>query len=94
MAIDKIGPINNYNKYEKINKKSSVEKTAKEDSVNISSEALNKSEASKIVEILNNTPDIREDVVKALKEKINDPNYLNSAINGEFADKLLKALDF
>lgn len=94
MSIDKIGPINNYNKYEKISKKYNTEKISHSDSINISEEALSKADLVKITEILNNTPDIREEKIRILKEKINDPSYLNSAINDKFVDKLLKILEF
>ncbi|MBN2545489.1 MAG: flagellar biosynthesis anti-sigma factor FlgM [Spirochaetes bacterium] len=89
MGIDKIGPINNYNRYEKINKKSPIDKSTSSDSVNISKEALNMAETNKIIEILNNTPDVRADKIKMLKEKINDPDYINETVTGAVADKLI-----
>jgi anti-sigma28 factor (negative regulator of flagellin synthesis) len=94
MGIDKIGPLNNYNNYnKKINKKSSVDKTGSLDSVKISEEAKNMVESSKIKEIINNTPDVRQDRIDALKQKINNPDYLNKVIADGLADKIMESLD-
>jgi len=91
MGIDKIGPINNYNRYEKLNKKSPIDGSTSSDSVNISKEAIDMAETNRIIDIINNTPDVREDKIKMLKEKINDPNYINDAITSAVADKIMDA---
>lgn len=92
MGIDKIGPINNYNKINNIKKKNSLKKSESTDSVNISSEAKNMAETNKILEIVKNAPDVRADKVKEIKAKINNPDYINKMVAESLADKIIEAL--
>jgi len=43
-------------------------------------------------EIAAQTPDIREDLVAQVKEKIKDPNYINAALLNSVADKFLESV--
>jgi len=89
MGIGEIGPINNYNDYKKIEKKNNGKKIENSDSVEISKEALIKSETNKIMESLKNTPDVRADKIAEIKAKINDPDYINDSVLKDVADKIL-----
>lgn len=89
MGIDKIGNINNINGYNKINKTNSTDKLKDGDSVSISKEALNKAEQAKIMEIVNNAPDVRIDRINEVKEKLKDPNYINDTLINSVADKIM-----
>jgi len=92
MGIDKIGPINNYNKYNKINKKESIKSSDSSDSVSISKEALSMADTNKVLEIVNNAPDIRTDKVNEIKAKINNPDYINEIVAKALADKIMESL--
>jgi negative regulator of flagellin synthesis FlgM len=75
MVIDKIGNIKNI--IEPKNSKS-VEKTIstnKSDSVEISSEAKKAAEQSKIAHVVKQTPDIRAERVREIKEMIANGTY-------------------
>jgi negative regulator of flagellin synthesis FlgM len=37
-------------------------------------------------------PDIREERIAELREKINDPSYINDRLLGETADRILETL--
>ena len=89
MSIDAIGPINNYNNIQKINNKKPTGETESSDSVSISKEALDMAEKNKIMEILKNTPDIREDKIKEVKEKMKDPDYINDTVTDTLADQMM-----
>lgn len=89
MSIGEIGPINNYNNYNKIEKKDKNKKIDTTDSVEISKEALLKSETNKIMETMKNTPDVRDDRIAEIKAKINDPNYINDSVLKNVADKIM-----
>lgn len=89
MGIDKIGSINNYNEYNKINKSTRIAKTKASDSVKISQEAASMAENKKIMDIINNTPDIRKDRVEAVKEKLKNPDYINDKLIDSLADNIL-----
>ena len=89
MSVGGIGPINNYNDYIKITKKDKVDKLNSSDSVNISNEAVNMADAKKVLDMVKNSPDIRADRVAEIKEKLNDPNYINNTILDSVADKII-----
>ncbi len=93
MDIDKIGPINNINNYNKLNKKEPINKSESKDSVNISKEALNMAETNRAMDIVNSTPDVRTDRINEVKAKINNPDYINDAVNNSLADKIMRALN-
>lgn len=93
MGIEGLGPINNYNKFnKKVNNSKKVNENQPTDSVNISKDAINSLETSKINDILNNTPDVRADKVAEIKAKLNNPNYLNEVIAKDLADKILESM--
>lgn len=92
MDIDKIGPINNYNGYNKVNKKNPSKNINLSDSVNISKEALDRAETSRIMDIVKNTPDIRTDRVNEIKAKINNADYINKEVIDKVAEKILESL--
>ncbi|MCG8570290.1 MAG: flagellar biosynthesis anti-sigma factor FlgM [Spirochaetes bacterium] len=94
MSIDKIGSINNYNDYSKINKTRKPQNVKASDSVSISQEASSLAENKKIMDIVNSTPDIRTDKVEAAKQNINSSDYVNDQVVDEIADKLLKSFGF
>lgn len=60
------------NKGTTVNKKTNT----RGDRVHLSPEARQKCEEARLREIINNTPDIREDRVASVKKKLQNPNYL------------------
>jgi negative regulator of flagellin synthesis FlgM len=84
MVIDKIGNINNIIEPKKSNPVASAKETKKKDSIEISSEGKKAAEASKVAQVVKDSPDIRIDRVQAIKEQIangsynfDDPNVLD-----------------
>jgi len=75
MVIDKIGNINNIIEPKKTKSISSVKKDGKSDSIQISSEGKKAAETSRLNQIVKETPDIRTDRVREIKEKIKDGSY-------------------
>jgi negative regulator of flagellin synthesis FlgM len=61
------------------------------DSVDISDEARQASEAYFLNQVAKETPDVREDLVASIKEKIKDPNYLNPERIALTADRVMAA---
>ena len=60
-----------------------------EDTVSVSPEAKEMAEAYYLSEIAASTPDVRSDLVAKVKDKIKDPNYINSAVISSVADRFL-----
>lgn len=75
MVIDKIGNINNIIEPKKSNPVASAKETKKKDSIEISSEGKKAAEASKVTQLVNDTPDIRADRVQEIKDQIANGTY-------------------
>ena len=88
MSIDKINGLNNINGYSKINKSNPVKSTNSSDSVSISTEAMDKAEKNRIIDMVNSAPDVRADRVAEVKQKLQDPNYIDDILIGKTADSI------
>lgn len=75
MVIDKIGNIKNIVEPKNTKSVGKTKTTGKSDSVEISSEAKRASEQSKIAQVVNQTPDIRAERVREIKEQIANGTY-------------------
>ncbi|MDR1175535.1 MAG: flagellar biosynthesis anti-sigma factor FlgM [Treponema sp.] len=92
MTIDRIGSIDPIQPGKKPNRSDSVKGSGNEDIISISPAALEKAELYRIKELAMAAPDIREERIAELREKINDPAYINDRLIGETADRILEAL--
>ncbi|MDF2595972.1 MAG: flagellar biosynthesis anti-sigma factor protein FlgM [Clostridia bacterium] len=88
MRIDHINKIYETYKEQAISKTKQVSKVQKKDEVALSKTAK---DFQAVYKLLSTTPDIREDKVNEIKEKIKSGNYNVSA--EEVADKILSHLD-
>lgn len=59
------------------------------DTINLSDEARELAEAYYVNQIAAQTPDVREDRIAAVKERLKDPNYINDAVVGLVADRII-----
>ena len=92
MTIDRIGPLESIQPGKKANTTSRVNESLSSDSINLSSEALEKGDFYQAVELVSTTAsDVRMDRIAELKMKINDPSYINDTIIQGTADKILEA---
>ena len=92
MTIDRIGTIDPIQPGNRPGRAGQTGGTPKTDSINISSEAQEKAEFFRVRELAMNAPDVRTDRVAELKEKINDPSYINDRLLNATADRLIEAL--
>ena len=90
--IDNVNPLNNVQNTHRTSARDSVYSTR--DSIDVSDEAKAASEAYFLNQVAEETPDVRSDLVASIKEKIKDPNYLNQAVIGSTADKILASFGF
>lgn len=80
MTIDRLGsvdPLSKLNKAEKVNK---AVKTQGEDTVSLSEEAKNLGEVYKAIETVKASPDVRMDRIEEVRQKMQDPNYIDKSI--------------
>jgi negative regulator of flagellin synthesis FlgM len=75
MVIDKIGNIKNIVEPKNTKSVGKTKSTGKGDSVEISSEAKKAAEQSKIAQVVKQTPDIRAERVREIKEQIANGTY-------------------
>ena len=92
MTIDRIGSIDPIQPEKKPGRVNNVNPSRGTDSISISSEAQKKAELFRIQELAGAAPEVRADRVAELKEKINDPAYINDQLINATADKLIDAL--
>jgi negative regulator of flagellin synthesis FlgM len=91
MTIDRIGYTDPIQPGKKTGRNESANQNSKSDSINLSSEAIEKSELYRAIEVASTAPDVRADLVAEMKAKINDPSYLNDRILQSTADKIIEA---
>ncbi|MDR3337678.1 MAG: flagellar biosynthesis anti-sigma factor FlgM [Treponema sp.] len=94
MTIDRIGSPEPIQPGKRPGQNSRVRETEKSDSISLSSEAIEKAELYRAIELISAAPDIREDRIAELKQKINDPSYLNEQIINATADKIMDVFGF
>ena len=92
MTIDRIGSIDPIQPEKKPGRAERVSESPKTDSINISSEAQERAERLRVQEMAAASPEVRAERIAELKEKINDPAYINDKVINATADKLIDAL--
>jgi len=89
MKIDRMGsvdPLRKYNKTSKTQKNASAEKG---DSITLSAEAKSRAEMFKASEIAKSAPDVRMDRVEEVRQKLQDPSYIDDKVLGSVADSIM-----
>ncbi len=89
MTIEGLGPVDPVSKYNKTEKSEKPSKTQKNDSINVSAEAKNLGEIYKAAEGVKNSPDVRQDRIDEVKEKLKDPSYINDKVIESVAGKIM-----
>ena len=92
MTIDRLNPIDPIQNPRKSEGAHPVRKGAKGDSIAVSSEAMEKSELFRVIELVKAEPDVRADRIAELKAKIDDPAYLDETVLSATADRILDQL--
>ena len=92
--INGINPINNVQNSRRTNGMERTSITDTSDSINVSDEAKEAARAYFLSQVAEETPDVLSDLVASVKEKIKDPNYLNSVTIGSAADRILDSWGF
>ncbi len=92
MTIDRVGPIDPIQPGKRPGKTGQAHESPKSDIISISSEAHEKAELLRVQELAAAAPDVRPEKVAEMKEKINDPSYINDSVVNATANKLIDAL--
>ena len=75
MVIEKIGNINNISETKKGKPAAGKKDDIKGDSIQISNEGKIAAETAKLTQVVKDTPDVRVERIRELKQKINDGTY-------------------
>ncbi|MCX7024429.1 MAG: flagellar biosynthesis anti-sigma factor FlgM [Spirochaetes bacterium] len=89
MTIDRLNPIDPMQNPPKTGSAGRIGKGDRGDSINLSSEAVEKSELFSAIEIAKNAPDVRADRIAELKSRINDPDYIDDTVISATADRII-----
>ena len=92
MTIDRIGSIDPIQPGKKPGQTGHVRVPQGADSINISSEAQEKAELLRVQKIVATTADVRAERIAELKDKINDPAYINETVINATANRLIDTL--
>ncbi len=87
--IDKLGGINPVSRFNNLQNYKTNSKKVGKDTVSISDDAKRMSEIYTLKEKIKMTPDIRMDKVQEVMSRMEDPNYIENAINGT-VDKIME----
>jgi negative regulator of flagellin synthesis FlgM len=69
-----------------------VERRDVGDSVSISTEAKEQADFLRALDVVKETPDVRQERVSELKKKINDPAYIDEILVRETANRVMRSL--
>ncbi|GHV85578.1 hypothetical protein AGMMS50230_11860 [Spirochaetia bacterium] len=91
MTIDRINPLEPLQPGKKSGRSGQAERGKETDSISLSSEAVEKAELYRAMELVSTANDVRTERVAELKAKINDPSYINDTILRATADNIMDA---
>ena len=91
MTVDRINPSEPLQPGRKAGQSGRLERGKENDSISLSSEAVEKSELLRALEAANTADDVRAARVTELKAKIDDPSYINETIVRATADRIMDA---
>jgi negative regulator of flagellin synthesis FlgM len=91
MMVERIGQLNPIQPGNKLGKSDQLRGGDKTDSISLSPEAKEKAELYQVVELIKSVPTLDDAQIAALREKINDPAYLNEVTISATADRIMDA---
>lgn len=92
MTIDRLNSIDPIRDPQKPSLGGKAEKARGGDSISISSDAAQKADLFKALELAKAAPETRSDRIAELKAKINDASYIDDAVLSMTADRIIDQL--
>ena len=91
MTVDRVSHVEPLQPGKKTGRVESAYAADRSDSINLSPEALAKAEKYQVVELIKASREIDESRIVELREKINDPSYINEKVVNATADNIMEA---
>lgn len=89
MTIERLGPIDPIQKFNKTQKSSKPVDAKETDSIAFSDEAKLKAQLYRISEEVSKTEDVRSDRIAEVKKNLEDPSYIDEKVLGTVADRIM-----
>jgi len=91
MTINRIGHVEPIPPGKRPGRSEQVGGTDKTDTISLSAQAKEQAEKYQVLEIIKSAPEIDEARIIELRQKLDDPSYLNDRIINATADRILSA---
>jgi negative regulator of flagellin synthesis FlgM len=91
MTVNRIGHVDPIQTSKKPGRSEQTGGNDRADTIDLSSDAMKKAEAYQVVELIKSAPELDEARIAELRQKINDPSYLNEQVIKNTADNILNA---
>jgi negative regulator of flagellin synthesis FlgM len=91
MTVNRIGHVDPIPPGKKPGRSEQAGGNDRADTINLSSDAMKKAEMYQVVELIKAAPEMDEVRIAELRQKINDPSYLNEKVIKSTADNILNA---
>ena len=91
MMVERVGSLDPIQPGKKVAKNEAIRPGLESDSVAVSSEAVEKGDLYRAIELVSSADDVRMDRIAELKSRINDPAYLNEKLISDTADRIMTA---
>ena len=91
MTVDRIGHVEPISPNKRTGRSERAGGIDKADTISLSTEAMEKAERYQVIELIKSVPELDESRIVELRQKLDDPSYLNEKMIGATADNILKA---
>jgi negative regulator of flagellin synthesis FlgM len=91
MTIDRIGHLEPISPNRKSGRSERTGGTEKADTINLSAQAMEQAERYQVLELIKSAPDVDEARIVELRQKLDDPSYMNEQVIKATADNILSA---
>ena len=91
MTVNRVGHVEPIPSGKKPGRNEQVGGNSKADTINLSSGAMEKAERYQVLELIKSAPEVDDAKMAELRQKIDDPAYLNEKVINATADNILNA---
>ena len=91
MTVDRIGHVEPISPGKRTGRSEKAGGNEKADTINLSAQAVEQAERYQVLDLIKSAPDLDEARIVELRQKLDDPSYLNEKVIQATADNLLSA---
>jgi negative regulator of flagellin synthesis FlgM len=92
MTVNRIGHVEPIPSGKKPGRNEQVGGDSKADIINLSADAIEKAEKYQVMELIKSAPELDDARIAELRQKIDDPAYINEKVINATAENILNAL--